>query len=382
MNNNYKILTQIPKYKLFRIFGYPKIFPLNLTISVTYRCNSKCKTCNIWKKERDNEKRDNKKGDNEQRDNEKLDELSIEEYDKIFKNIGKQPYWFTISGGEPFLRSDLVSICKSIYDNCKPGIINIPTNGILYQKIPKMVKEILDICSDTQIIINISLDEIGEKHDEIRCVKDNYNKAIATYEELRKLKSPNLEVGINTVISKFNVNRIAEIYEHVHALKPDSYITEIAEERVELDTIGRDITPNLEDYSRAIDFLCKQNNKMNSSGVSKITKYFRLQYYDIAKKTLKEKRQIIPCYAGFASAHIAPNGDIWQCCIKAKSIGNLRDNNYNFGDIWFCETAKKIRRSIKDNDCYCPLANASYTNIIHNFNILSKIGLKIVKEVF
>ncbi len=167
MNSKYKLLSQIPKYKLFRSFGYPKMLPLNLTVSATYHCNSRCKTCNVWKK--------------------KVDELSLEEFDKIFKNIGHQPYWFTISGGEPFLRNDIVDICNSIYDNCKPGIINIPTNGILYQKIPKMVEEIVETCPNTKIIINISLDGIMEEHDGIRCVKNNYEKTINTYTALRQL---------------------------------------------------------------------------------------------------------------------------------------------------------------------------------------------------
>lgn len=359
MNSKYKLLAQIPKYKSFRTFRYPKILPINFTVSITYHCNSRCKTCNVWKK--------------------KVDELSFEEFDKIFKKIGEQPYWFTISGGEPFLRNDIVEICNSIYDNCKPGIINIPTNGILYQKIPKVVEEIVKNCPDTQIIINISLDDIRERHDEIRCIKDNYEKTINTYNALRQLDYPNFELGIHTVISKFNAMRIPEIYKYFQAFKPDSYITEIAEERVELGTIGAGIAPEIEDYLKAINFLSEEMNKWNSSGVSKMTKYFRLQYYDLVKKILKEKRQIIPCYAGFASAHIAPNGDVWMCCVKAESIGNLRDVDYNFDKVWFGEKANVIRCNIESSTCFCPLANASYTNMIHNFNTLLKIGLSSIR---
>jgi len=61
-------------------------------------------------------------------------------------------------------------------------------------------------------------------------------------------------VGIHTVISKFNVERFREIAGGLMDLHPDSYITEIAENRVELDTMNEDITPRVMDYSQAIRF--------------------------------------------------------------------------------------------------------------------------------
>ncbi len=353
MNSKYKILLNIPKYKLFKALGYPGMLPLNLTVSVTYNCNSRCKTCNVWKK--------------------KVNEFSFDEFDSTFKNIGDQPYWFTLSGGEPFLRKDIVDICRSVYENCDPGIINIPTNGILYDRIPGKVEEIVENCKDTHIIINLSLDGIGAQHNDIRCVTDNYEKAMRTYRELRQLEFPNFELGIHTVISRFNVGEVPKIYGYFQILKPDSYITEIAEERVELGTIGTGVTPDLNDYSRTIDFLANELKKQNFSGVSKITQSFRLQYYELVKKTLKEKRQIIPCYAGFASAQIAPDGDVWSCCIRASPIGNLRDYDYDFRKVWFTEKAAELRKSIKDKDCWCPLANAAYTNMLMNPKLLFKV---------
>lgn len=352
-------MTQIPKYKLFRAFGYPNMLPLNITVSVTYRCNSRCKTCNVWKK--------------------KVDEFSFDEFDRTFKNIGEQPYEFVLSGGEPFLRKDIAEICQSIYNNCKPGIIIIPTNGILCDLIPKKVQEIMESCPDTQIIINLSLDGIKGKHDEIRGVKDNYEKTMRTYRALRQLESQNLELGIHTVISRFNVKEVEEIYRHVQHLGMEShYITEIAEERVELDTVGACVTPALEDYSKAIDFLANELKKQNFSGVSKITQSFRLQYYELVKRTLKEKRQVIPCYAGFVSAQIAPDGNVWACCIKAESIGNLREVDYDFRKIWSGESADKLRKSIRAGKCYCPLANVSYTNMLCDFMALFKVAKRVI----
>ena len=341
-------------YKLFRSMGWPYLLPINFTVGLTYRCNSRCKTCNIWRR---------KSGY----------ELSVGELDEVFRKIGGA-YWFTLSGGEPFLRNDIVEICQSVHDNCEPGIINIPTNGLLCDVIPKRVEEILEVCPRSQVVVNVSLDGVGERHDEIRGVKGNFERAMKTYEALRSLNSRNFELGIHTVISAFNVHEIPQIYAQLRGLKPDSYITEIAEERVELGTVGEKITPSVDDYSKAIDYLSAAIQKEAWKGISKLTKSFRLEYYKLVKRTLKEKRQVISCYAGFASAQIAPDGDVWTCCIKAEPLGNLRDVDYDFRKIWFSEKAATLRKSIKAGECYCPLANASYTNMLCNFKSLAKVG--------
>ncbi len=358
MRNFYEILPKIPQYKLFRYYNYPKILPLNLTVSITYHCNSRCRTYNVWKK--------------------KTDEFTKDEFDKTFGSIGKSPYWLTISGGEPFLRNDIIDICYSAYTHFKPGIINIPTNGILYDKIPGRVEEIAENCPGTQIIINLSIDGIEEKHDHIRNVKDNFKKALKTYEALRALDYHNLNIGVNTVISKYNIHDIPQIYSYFKEKNPDSYITEIAEERVELDTIGSRITPSIEDYTKAINFVIGATGQKKYSGISKMTQTFRFEYYNHVKKILRAKQQVIPCYAGFASAHIAPNGDVWVCCIRADPIGNLRDAGYDFKKIWLNCKAHRQRESIKNKECYCPLANAHYTNMLCDLGTLVKVGMKVV----
>ncbi len=300
----------------------------------------------------------------------------MDEFERTFASIGKSPYWLTISGGEPFLRKDIVEICCSAYNHFKPGIINIPTNGILHVKIPQKVEEIIENCKETQIIINLSIDGVGEKHDQIRNVKDNFEKALKTYEALHAFGYPNFTLGIHTVISKYNVNAIPQIYDYFKEKNPDSYITEIAEERAELDTIGSGITPPIEDYTEAIDFLINKIEQKQYSGVSKMTQAFRLHYYAHVKKVLREKKQIIPCYAGFASAHIAPDGDVWACCIRAESMGNLREVDYDFKKIWFNSNACRQRTSIRNKECYCPLANAHYTNMLCDIRTLISVGMK------
>lgn len=352
------LASKIPSYWLAYHTGWPKILPINLTVSVTYRCNSRCFTCNITEKEGGKE-------------------LSFEEFDQILKTVGN-PYWITLSGGEPFLRDDLKQICMSLYKNCKPHIINIPTNGLIAE-IAETVGLVTKEAPNTRWIVNLSVDGIGEKHDKIRGVKGNFKKIIETFYELKGLKRKNLSVGVHTVISAYNVNDIEEIHRYVtKELKPDSFITEIAEERNELNNIGSAITPSADDYAKAIDYLIENMKVKNYAGTAQIAQAFRLEYYKNVKMMLMQKKQVIACYAGITSAQIAPDGDVWFCCIKAETIGNLRDNNYDFRSIWFSDKAKSMRNSIRRSNCYCPLANASYTNMLMNPKTLAKVLMRLI----
>jgi MoaA/NifB/PqqE/SkfB family radical SAM enzyme len=355
-----EVLPKIAGLQVSYALGKPLALPLNLTISVSYRCNSRCKTCNVW-----------------QRPN---DDLTHEEYEKTFASLGHAPYWFTFSGGEPTLRRDLPEIIESAYRNCHPGIINIPTNGIQEKIIPQRIERVLQVAPSSEIIVNLSLDGVGERHDTLRGVRGNFAHAMRTYAGLKALQTryKNLTLGVHTVISQFNVEELETIYAFVRdELQPDSFISEIAEERVELDTVGMGITPSIQSYQPAIERLQAGMRQTEFRGVSRITQAFRDRYYDLVKRTLVEKRQIIPCMAGVASAQIAPNGDVWSCCIRAESMGNLRQHNYDFRAVWSSARADQLRRSIKAGECYCPLANAAYTNMLCHIPTLASVGLSI-----
>src|SRR5437773_9657344 len=163
-------------------------------------------------------------------------------------------------------------------------------------------------------------------------------------------------------------------------MKPDSFISEIAEERVELDTVGMGITPPIEKYQPVIERLQAGIRNAEFNGVSRITQAFRDRYYDLVKRTLREHRQVIPCMAGVASAQIAPNGDVWTCCIRAESMGNLREHDYDFARVWRTAKASELRRSIKAGECYCPLANASYTNMLTHVPTVAKVTADVARS--
>jgi MoaA/NifB/PqqE/SkfB family radical SAM enzyme len=348
-------LARTPIYNLARRIRRINPLPMNLTFSVSYRCNSRCQTCNVWRK--------------------RVEDFSLAEYEQTFRKLGRAPYWLTFSGGEPFLRPDLIDIVLAAYKHCRPGIINIPTNGLLVDRIVSGVERLTREAPRAQIVINLSLDGVGEDHDRIRGVPGNYARLLQTYEGLRKLDAPNLTVGLHTVISQLNADKFIPLREHVREeLKPDSFITEMAEERVELDTIGLDITPSARAYSEIVDHLVADIDAETADGVAGIAQAFRRHYYRIAQRTLAEQRQVLPCYAGVASAHIAPNGDVWTCCIRAEPLGNLRETNFDLRPIWKNKRADELRDSIRQGECFCPLANAAYSSMLCDPPSLARVG--------
>ncbi|NIP24281.1 MAG: radical SAM protein, partial [Phycisphaerae bacterium] len=128
-----------------------------------------------------------------------------------------------------------------------------------------------------------------------------------------------------------------------------------------------------EKYAPIADYLSDKAHDRPAKGIARFTQSFRAQYYQLAKRTLYESRQVIPCYAGWASCQIAPNGDIWSCCIRAQSVGNLREHNYDIRPIWRGREMARLRRSIYQGECACPMANASYANMLLHPPTVSKV---------
>ena len=176
-------------------------------------------------------------------------------------------------------------------------------------------------CPQSSIGINLSLDGVGAEHDDIRGVEGNWDLAMETWRQLKALQTQhaNLLLTVHTVVSRFNVHRFKEIAAGLAFLEPDSYITEVAEERVELDTVGWGITPRPEDYDEIADFLSQQA-RQSRLWHRRFTQAFRAVLP--VRQARAAQRPGYPCYAGWP-AHLASNGDLWSCCIRAEPAGSL-----------------------------------------------------------
>lgn len=343
--------------------------PINVTFSVTRRCQSRCKTCFIWK---------------ECSSEDKGDDLSLTIIEDLFRSIG-WTYFFNISGGEPFLRNDLPEIISLACRHLRPAVIHIPTNGIMPERIEESTKRILEIIEreapGTVLTIKPSFDGIGEQHDEIRGIPGNFEKLLDTLKRLTALKASHkyLHVGVGTVVSRFNQDSLGEIIKYAGNLGVDTYINEVAEEREEFFNLGSGITPNGDSYSRIMDVF-KENVRgriKNMNILSRITTAMRIVYYDLAADILRENRQVIPCFAGILNVHINSDGGIWPCAVLAyKGQMGKVDSDTGFLEIWNSKEAKRVRKDIALGKCACPLANQAYSNILlHPGSLLKTIWI-------
>ncbi len=369
-----ELLPNMVRYRLAHRGLAPPGKPINLTFSVTNVCQSRCKTCQIW----DLYRREPGKRD---------EELTIDEIARIFRSMG-HIYLFNVSGGEPFLRPDFVEIIEAAVNELTPGIIHIPTNALALKQSETKIESILDLLNrnsrHTQLTIKPSMDHVGPKHDEIRGVPGNFDKVMTLFKRLKVKKAayPNLHVELGTVISRWNVEDIEEIAAFVTGLGVDSYRNEIAEQRSEMFNQQDDITPPPEEYRRAIALFERQirANMRDKVLFQRITNAFRLVYYQLAIKIMQFDRQVIPCYAGISNAHMTPYGDIWACCTLGyeRSMGNLRDFDYDFRQLWNSPRAREVRRFIRQRQCACPLANQTYsTSLMHPPSLM-----RVVIEIF
>lgn len=354
------LLQHLPAFYIARQFNTKVPLPVNYNLNLTYNCMARCKTCRIYERP-------------------KVNELTTGEWRKIFEGMKKSPYWVTLTGGEPFLRDDIVELYYWLCKLCQPRIVNIPTNGQLTERTIDWVWQMKKMYPKTELVVNLSFDHhIPELNDEIRGIKGYTKRAKETLKGLQAMEDSNLFIGIHSAVSVFNVADMTEISTNLRSwLKnPTNYLAEVAEERGELLTVGLPITPNYEQYVRIADSLLSKTGKNRIPSLPNIRQAFRKYYYkDTIANYLKGSNHKLSCYAGYTSAQIAPEGSVWYCCIIAKPIGNLRDYNYRLADVWNSEPAQWLREKVKE--CKgCPMAAINYLN-----NLMNPIATaKVIKE--
>ena len=359
-------LPQIARYDLAYYFGIGKPLPDNITISITRACQSGCLTCDCGF--------DTRKGLVKI-----AEELSRDEWLRIIGNIDWKLAFLTISGGEPSMSRHLEPVALAFAEQTSPAFVTIPTNGLTPDNVLSKVDLILQKSPENVAWhINVSVDGIGTVHDHVRGVSGNFEKCLKTIDGLLLLreKYPNLLVGVHTVTSTYNANTIRETVEFFKKISLDNHISEIAEERFELGTMGRGITP-YERFASVVPFL---KGALGRREEGKVRRSLRYVYYDFVEKwTRAPARQHVPCMAGTASCHITEKGYLTSCCTRWTNrglIGDLRQSQYSIRRAWFSPQAEATRESIRRQECACPLASAAYSSLL----IEPKTLLQIVKK--
>ena len=315
--------------------------PLFLDYAVTWRCNARCIMCDTWQACKD-------------LDNPAPGELSLDDWGVILKRdadflAGLKKIGLT--GGEPFLRKDLVELIRLFHQLLPSARISVVTNGLMTARTLKALERIREFLPE--LIFSVSLDGIGETHDKVRGIPGAFDKAMAT---MRGAKELGFIVTSGMVISDLNYNQIDRVAEM-------------------LADIGVDFSCNLQERGanfhsegEAGDLTPEQALTVEHS----LDKFCHHYYMDNVRRQLKGETRTLPCYSGFTSYFLQPDGKLCVCNLMGDPLGNL--NEMSFRDIADSDTAWKRRKELENCKCWsqCEVKNSAAVAPFHVLRWLAK----------
>ena len=94
-------------------------------------------------------------------------------------------------------------------------------------------------------------------------------------------------------------------------------------------------------------------------------------------RTVEDKKMYVPCKAGTLMRVMYEKGDVYPCeLLNKQKIGNVRDFNYNFTQLWTSAATQKSAKWIKDTKCYCTHEFFQRFNILYNPAFMAKHAIK------
>jgi MoaA/NifB/PqqE/SkfB family radical SAM enzyme len=163
----------------------------HLWFEVTDQCNSRCSYCNIWKKKHTGKITQKLLSPNQ---------LYLALTDPVFKNIK----YVLNSGGEPTLKSSLLSYFEMEHKALPNATLQLSTNALLPNRVLEVAKAMFR--QNCKIQVGISLDGIGDEHDRIRGAKGNFEKIEWLVPELKKYALVTLGATLTSATLKENLH--------------------------------------------------------------------------------------------------------------------------------------------------------------------------------
>lgn len=288
---------------------------LNGTVIVTYRCNARCNMCNRYKKPSLPE-----------------EELSLETIKKL------PPMYFTnITGGEPFIRTDIKDIVRELYK--KSDRIVISTNGFFTDRI-------IDLCKEfPQIGIRISIEGLEETNNQIRGLEDGFNKGYTTLKKLVEMGMK--DVGFGMTVQDLNAKDLVALYNLSNEMNMEFATASLHNSFyfVEAKNIIHDRPMVAKEFENLINELLRSKSPK---------KWFRAYFNHGLINYIYGQKRLLPCDMAFDTFFIDPYGDVMPCNgTKDKEImGNLNEAS-TWDELWNSPQAENVRSKVRNCDRNC-----------------------------
>lgn len=277
-------------------------------IAVTYRCNAKCHMCNTW-----------------QYPTELAEEITAADLATLPKLK-----FANITGGEPFLRSDLAEIVKVV--RSKADRVVISTNGYYTHRIEELAKRYPDLG------FRISLEGLPAANDELRGIENGFDHGLRTLLRLRALGVA--DIGFGITLSDRNADDLLELYELADAMGLEfataavhnTYYFHKFDNAIELKD---KVAGNLEELARR---LLATNRPKN---------WFRAWFNVGLANYVRGGTRLLPCGMGSDVFFVDPFGRILPCNAMDAPMGSLKESS--FEEIWASPEAMAVRERV----CSC-----------------------------
>jgi MoaA/NifB/PqqE/SkfB family radical SAM enzyme len=249
---------------------------------------------------------------------------------ELLANLPKNIKDVNLTGGEPFLYSDLPGAVRAISGRLPKARIIISTNGFLTGRITEAMKKIIKIKPD--IGAAVSLDGIGRAHDEIRGIPGGFEMALTTIKELKKIGVKHLKIGFT--IGDYNYKELPKVY----ALSKE---------------LGTEFTIALVHSSES--YFQKENATHKKNEIREILEWLkheelrswypkrwaRAYFTHGLIEFLDYEKRILPDYSGQLNIFIDPAGKIFPCDVSGEDLGSLADNPLKWRSIGVCTAGEK-----------------------------------------
>lgn len=331
MKNSLVNLNEANFLKSILISNFSRLnFPLKVSYAVTYKCNLRCKMCNIWKKDPVGS------------------ELTAKEIDTFFKNANKF-YWVGITGGEPFLRADLPEITDIILNHCyRLNALHFATNGQLTDRVVNLVKHIHKKNKKLKIVFTVSVDGPPELHNEIRGKVGAWENAVNTFKHLKDMKSVKPQIGFT--FSAHNMGRFEEAFVSLRDIYPALRFDDININIFQKSSIYYE-NQNMQDFdsSKLLNEIKKILN-MDKDAFS-VNNFLRRKYLSLYPKYLQTKKYPLKCQALSSTCFLDPYGNLFPCLVYNKKLLNVKEMQKELGLSWNEDYAKNLSFECSNNMC-------------------------------
>ncbi|HEU4617072.1 MAG TPA: radical SAM/SPASM domain-containing protein [Gammaproteobacteria bacterium] len=264
---------------------------MDLTVVSTYRCNSRCQMCYIWK--------------NPTSQKEEVTPETLAKLPGGFDNLN-------ISGGEPTLRRDLPALVDVLYP--KARITEISSNGLHPERLVPIIERY------PNIKVRFSLEGKELTNNTIRGEKDGFQTKLAGIRKLREAGGTDL--GFAMVIQDENAEQLAWVYELASSegLELSTSTLHNAWQFYKNDNYFYNRLKVAREVERLITAMLRTRKPKN---------WFRAYLnLGLIEKILGHDR-LIPCTAGRDFAFIDPWSDVWACNVRSDLLlGNLATQSW------------------------------------------------------